>query len=86
MQIPVYGVTGPVETRPHWIQQEERRQGRRMQQLKRGTRDLAPATRIAAAGSVHGFDTSYIAGEVRHIAITSGILLVVLLLLALVMR
>jgi hypothetical protein len=84
-----FGTTGPVETRPHWIgstaPSEPRRQpGRRMAQLRqRGTSE--GAARIMA-GQLPTFEHSYIVDELRRIAIISGSLFALIIVLAIVMR
>ena len=85
-----WGVTGPVETRPHWIgstaeqPQPSRQPGRRTAQLRqRGTSE--GAARIMA-GQLPTFERAYIVDELRRIAIISGVLFALVIVLALVMR
>jgi hypothetical protein len=80
--------TGPVETRPEWInrpaQQPRRQPGRRTAQLRqRGTSE--GAARILA-GQLPTFERSYIADELRRIVLITGSLLVMIIILAIVMR
>jgi hypothetical protein len=81
--------TGPVETRPEWIgstaQETARRQpGRRTAQLRqRGTSE--GAARIMA-GQLPTFERAYIHEELRRIAIISGVLFTLVIVLALVLR
>jgi hypothetical protein len=82
---PAYDATGPVETRPAWIANAPQRQpGRRTAQLRqRGTSE--GAARILA-GQLPTFERSYIVDELRRIAIISGGLLALIVVLAIVMR
>lgn len=81
--------TGPVETRPEWItrpaaEQSRRQPGRRTAQLRqRGTSE--GAARIMA-GQLPTFERSFIVDELRRIAIISGVLFAVVIVLAIVMR
>lgn len=81
--------TGPVETRPEWIarsasEQSRRQPGRRTAQLRqRGTSE--GAARIMA-GQLPTFERSYIIDEMRRIAIITGVLFAVIVVLAIVMR
>ena len=81
-----FGVTGPVETRPEWIGRTAppRQPGRRSAQLRqRGTSE--GAARIMA-GQLPTFERAYIADELRRIAIISGVLFALIIVLAIVMR
>jgi hypothetical protein len=84
-----FGISGPVETRPEWIgstapQQPQRQPGRRTAQLRqRGTSE--GAARIMAS-QLPTFERSYIVDELRRIAIISGALFALVIVLALVMR
>jgi hypothetical protein len=84
-----YGMTGPVETRPEWIgrtaaQQAQRQPGRRTAQLRqRGTSE--GAARIAG-GQLPTFERAFIVDELRRIAIISGALFALIVILAIVMR
>jgi hypothetical protein len=83
------GISGPVETRPHWIgntaqpQAQSRQPGRRVAQLRGGASDRAP--RITA-GQLPTFEAGYLHEELRRIAITSGTLFLAIIVLALIMR
>jgi hypothetical protein len=82
-----YGTTGPVETRPQWIETPGRRQrqpGRRTAEL-RGTATGQGAARIAA-GQLPTFEQGYLREELRRIAITAGSLFAMIILLAILMR
>jgi hypothetical protein len=86
---PAYDATGPVETRPAWIdsapqEQPARTPGRRTAQLRR-TGGSEGAARIMA-GQLPTFEHSYIVDELRRIAIISGTLFAIVILLAVVMR
>jgi hypothetical protein len=80
--------TGPVETRPEWIestpQPPSRQPGRRTAQLRR-TGGSEGAARIMA-GQLPTFEHSYIVDELRRIAIIAGSLFAVVIILAIVMR
>jgi hypothetical protein len=81
-----YGMSGPVETRPEWIGRTEaqRQPGRRTAQLRqRGTSE--GAARIMA-GQLPTFERSFIVDELRRIAIISGALFTLIVVLAIVMR
>jgi hypothetical protein len=84
----VWGSTGPVETRPEWIdetpQAARRQPGRRTAQLRR-TGSSEGAARIMA-GQLPTFEHSYIVDELRRIAIIAGSLFAVVIVLAIVMR
>jgi hypothetical protein len=82
-----YGFTGPVETRPHWIgktAQEQRQPGRRVSQLRHG--GAPEQTSRVTPGQLPTFAPGYLSDELRRIAITSGSLFLVVIVLALVMR
>jgi len=79
--------TGPVETRPEWIgstAQPARTPGRRTAQLRRAGGSEG-AARIMA-GQLPTFEHAYIVDELRRIAIISGSLFVLIVVLAFVMR
>jgi hypothetical protein len=79
--------TGPVETRPEWIGRTTppaRQPGRRTAQLRQAGRSEG-AARILA-GQLPTFEHSYIANELKQIAIISTSLFAVIIVLALVMR
>jgi hypothetical protein len=84
-----FGMTGPVETRPEWIgrtapEQARRQPGRRTAQLRQSGRSEG-AARILA-GQLPTFEHSYIARELKQIAVISTVLFAVVIVLALVMR
>lgn len=85
-----YTGSGPVETRPEWIgstaapEPARRQPGRRTAQLRqRGTSE--GAARIMA-GQLPTFERAYINDELRRIAIISGVLFTLIVVLAIVMR
>jgi hypothetical protein len=80
------GASGPVETRPHWIDstaQQQRQPGRRVAQLRRGP--AQPAARVSV-GQLPTFSAGYLSEELRRIAITAGSLFALIIVLAIVMR
>jgi hypothetical protein len=82
-----YGTTGPVETRPHWIEgtpQQQRQPGRRLAQLRRGAQGEGAARIIA--GQLPTFSEGYLSEELRRIAITAGSLFGIIIVLAILMR
>lgn len=79
-----------METRPHWIGQrpaEEARRptGRRLEQLRRSSVGEHAGPRVIA-GQLPTFERSYLVSELRRIAITSGLLLTLIIVLAFVLR
>jgi hypothetical protein len=81
-----FSATGPVETRPHWIEspaQQQRQPGRREAQLRRGP--AQPSARVSA-GQLPTFSSGYLSEELRRIAITAGSLFALIIVLAIVMR
>lgn len=80
-----YGSTGPVETRSHWIggTSEQRTPGRRTARLRSGASEAAARVTL---GQLPTFERAYITDELRRIAIISGSLFALLIVLALVMR
>jgi hypothetical protein len=82
-----YGFTGPIETRPHWIGSTAERQpqpGRRTAQLRRGAAQASGAR--VTAGQLPTFPQGYLAEELRRIAVISGGLFALIIVLALVLR
>jgi hypothetical protein len=82
-----YTGPGPVETRPEWIGQtgQPRRQpGRRTAQLRQ--RGMSEGAARIMAGQLPTFERSYIHDELRRIAIISGSLFALIIVLAVVMR
>jgi hypothetical protein len=80
------GMTGPIETRPEWIGRTapQRQPGRRTAQLRqRGTSE--GAARITA-GQLPTFERSFIVSELQRIAVISGALFALIVVLAIVMR
>jgi hypothetical protein len=84
--VPAYGAGGPVETRPHWIGRDQRVQGRRLAQLRRSSGEERGAPRSSVTGMLPTFATGSITGEIRQILITTGVMVVFLIVLALVLR
>jgi hypothetical protein len=83
-----YGGSSPVETRPHWIGSSDPEQTparrRRLEQLRRSGGDMC-GVRIAA-GQLPTYERSYLVSELRRIGITSGLLLTLIIVLAIVLR
>jgi hypothetical protein len=78
-----YTPTGPVETRPHWIDsQTARREGRRRAELRGG----ATGQVRLAPGQLPTYERAYLVNELQRIGIISGSLLAVIIVLALVLR
>jgi hypothetical protein len=80
------GASGPVETRPHWIEgtpQSQRQPGRRTAQLRRGGTEAG--VRVTS-GQLPTFSEGYLTEELRRIAITAGSLFAAIIILAVVMR
>ena len=86
ISVPAYGAGGPVETRPHWIDRDQRVQGRRLAQLRRSSGDERGAPRSSATGMLPTFATGYISHEIRQIALTSVAMVALIVVLALVLR
>jgi hypothetical protein len=84
--VPGYGASGPVETRPHWIARNERVQGRRLAQLRRSSGEERGVSRSSATGVLPTFAIGSIAAEIRQIAITTGAMVALLIVLAIVLR
>lgn len=74
-----------METRPHWMQREERAQGRRMAQLKRSTRESVPVSR-STAGQLPVLNRAHMVDDLRRITITTGVLTSLLIVLTLALR
>ena len=89
-----WGGSGPVETRPHWInsqrsttEEARRPTGRRLEQLRRSSSgEHAAAGGRIIAGQLPTFERSYLVSELRRIFITSGALLALIVILNFVMK
>jgi hypothetical protein len=87
VQIPNgFGSGGPVETRSHWIGRDQRVQGRRLAQLRRSSGEDRGGPRSSATGMLPTFPTGTITSEIRQILITTGVMVAVLVVLAIVLR
>ena len=87
ISIPAYGAGGPVETRPHWISRDQRVQGRRMAQLRRSSgEDRGVARTTTSTGMMPTFAMGSISGEIRQILITTGAMLVLIVVLTVLLR
>ena len=78
--------SGPVETRTHraaTAAPERSATRRRLEQLQRNRED-APVRVIA--GQLPSYAPGYLASELRRIAITSGVLFAVIIILAIILR
>ena len=88
--------SAPIETRPAWINSENRRAadearrptGRRLEQLRRSAsgEHAGPGTGRIIAGQLPTFERSYLVSELRRIFITSGVLLTLIIILNFVMH
>ena len=88
-----WGGSGPVETRPHWIngersssEQARRPTGRRLEQLRRSSSGEHAATGRIIAGQLPTFERSYLVSELRRIFVTSGVLLALIIILKFVIQ
>jgi hypothetical protein len=84
--IPGLGSTGPVDTRTQRVARDQRVQGRRLEQLRRSSGEERGAPRSSATGMLPTFATGTITGEIRQILITTGAMVALLIVLALVLR
>jgi hypothetical protein len=86
LSVPVYGVTGPVETRQHWIARDERLQGRRLAQLRRSSGETRGVARAGLSGQLPTFSREFVRDEIRRILIVTGALVAVLIALTIGLR